>query len=118
MLGFDFFAFLFPVVFLLFAGLFIYMLVKNISEWDKNNHSPKLTAPVTVITKRTKVSHHTDVNTHVMHHSTTYYVTFEMESGDRMELRVDGRQYGMIVENDRGRLTFQGTRFLSFERGL
>ena len=37
-------------------------------------------------------------------------------SGDRMELRLSGAEYGMLAEGDRGRLTFQGTRYLSFER--
>jgi hypothetical protein len=50
------------------------------------------------------------------HYDTLYYVTFQVESGDRMEFRLSGREYGMIVEGDRGRLTFQGTRYLSFER--
>lgn len=48
--------------------------------------------------------------------STSYYVTFLVESGDRIELCVSGTEYGMLVEGDTGRLTFQGTRYLSFER--
>ena len=50
--------------------------------------------------------------------STTYYVTFEVASGDRMELRLQGHEYGLIVEGDRGELTFQGTRFLGFTRKI
>ena len=46
----------------------------------------------------------------------TYYVTFQVESGDRMELRVSGPEYGMLIEGDHGTLTFQGTRYLGFER--
>ena len=46
----------------------------------------------------------------------SYYVTFLVESGDRIELCVSGTEYGMLVEGDTGRLTFQGTRYLSFER--
>lgn len=48
--------------------------------------------------------------------STSYYATFQVESGDRMELPVSGEQYGMLAEGDMGKLTFQGTHFLSFER--
>ena len=33
-----------------------------------------------------------------------------------MELGVNGHEYGMLVEGDFGRLTFQGTRYISFER--
>ena len=48
--------------------------------------------------------------------SSWYYVTFQVESGDRMELQMTGSEYGMLAEGDRGRLTFQGTRYVSFER--
>ena len=41
---------------------------------------------------------------------------FQVESGDRMELTVSGSDYGYLVEGDHGKLTFQGTRFLGFER--
>lgn len=48
--------------------------------------------------------------------STRHYATFQVESGDRMEFSITGREYGMLAEGDRGRLTFQGTRYLGFER--
>ena len=38
------------------------------------------------------------------------------ESGDRMELHLSGQEYGLLIEGDRGNLTFQGTRYLGFER--
>ena len=47
---------------------------------------------------------------------TTYYVTFEVESGDRIELVVPSSEYGFMVEGDQGKLTFQGTRYISFDR--
>ena len=50
--------------------------------------------------------------------STVYYATFQVESGDRMELRMSGREYGLLAEGDRGKLTFQGTRYRGFERRL
>ena len=43
-------------------------------------------------------------------------MTFQVESGDRIELNVSGPEYGMLVEGDRGDLSFQGTRYLGFER--
>lgn len=121
MLGFGFGFTLFEVLFFLMFGLFvvvfIVILAKGIGEWNKNNHSPKLTVPVTVVAKRTNVSHHHHAGEH--HHtsmSTSYHVTFQVESGGRMELRMNGTQYGLIVESDLGLLTFQGTRFLDFKR--
>ena len=116
---FNMFSIMFTIVFVLIIGVFIVTLVKGIGEWNKNNHSPKLTVPATVVAKRTNVSrhHHGGVNNH--HHtstSTTYYVTFQVESGDRMELRMAGHEFGLLIEGDKGKLSFQGTRYLGFER--
>ena len=104
--GFDMlFSILFPILFLVVLGMILYTIIGNISTWNKNNHSPRLTVPATVVAKRTEVSrHHTD-NT-MMHTFTTYYATFQVESGDRMELEVDGSDYGMLVEGDIGKLMF------------
>ena len=117
--GFGMFGIMFTVVFLLVIGTFVVILVKGIGEWNKNNHSPKLTVPATIVTKRTNVSHHRHggANGHHHHHtSTTYYVTFQVESGDRMEFLISGQEYGLLIEGDRGNLSFQGTRYLGFER--
>ncbi|MBQ7391068.1 MAG: DUF2500 domain-containing protein [Clostridia bacterium] len=110
------FGILFPLMFLLVAGVFIVAFIKIIGTWHKNNNSPRLTVPATVVAKRTNHSHHHTSNSHVGHHHTHYYVTFEVESGDRMELSVIGSEFGLLVEGDKGRLTFQGTRYLGFER--
>lgn len=90
--------------------LFLPIIMKGISVWHKNNNSPRLSVPVKIVTKRA----HTDVSNGDSH--TTYYVTFETESGDRTEFAVSGRQYGYMVEGDQGKLTFQGTRYISFDR--
>lgn len=118
-MGFDLFQIMFTLTFLLVIGMFIFTAVKGIGEWNKNNQSPRLTVPATVVAKRTNVSrhHHGEANGHHHHTtSTTYYVTFQVESGDRMELHVAGTEYGMLIEGDNGKLTFQGTRYLGFER--
>ena len=108
------------LIFLVVFGMFIVIAVKGISQWNKNNHSPRLTVPATVVAKRTNVSHHHHNHGGAgMHHSSTstsYYVTFQVESGDRMELHVTGQEFGMLIEGDRGMLSFQGTRYLGFER--
>ena len=101
-----------PVMFVLVFGIIIVTMVRGVGEWNKNNHSPKLTVPVTVVAKRSDV--HRGIET--MHTFTSYYVTFQVESGDRMEFEVSDMEYGMLAEGDRGMLTFQGTRYLSFQR--
>ena len=111
---FGLFNIMFPLMFFLVFGIFIFAFVKGISQWNKNNNSPRLTVDATVVSKRNQVSHHHHDN-HTTH-STSYYVTFQVESGDRMELHVNGSEYGMLVEGDYGKLSFQGTRYLGFER--
>ena len=117
--GFGMFNIMFTIVFILVIGTFVVMLVKGISEWNKNNHSPRLTVPATIIAKRTNVSRHRHGGANSHHHyhtSTTYYVTFQVESGDRMEFHISGQEYGLLIEGDHGNLSFQGTRYLGFER--
>ncbi|MBQ8802297.1 MAG: DUF2500 domain-containing protein [Tyzzerella sp.] len=108
------FEIMFSLMFVLVFGMILVTIFRGISQWNKNNHSPRLTVDATVVSKRQNTSHHHH-NNH-MSHSTTYYVTFQVESGDRMELHVSGMEYGMLAEGDYGKLTFQGTRYLEFVR--
>ena len=118
-MGFDLFGVMFTLVFVLVIGMLVVTAVREISQWNKNNNSPRLTVPATIVAKRTNVTHHhhNGAGGHHHHHtSTTYYVTFQVDSCDRMELQVNGTEYGMLIEGDRGELSFQGTRYLGFER--
>ena len=111
--------------FVVIGLFFIVMLVRGAAGWHRNNRSPRLTVNARVVAKRIDVNHYRTANAgdmtgaHGYHtsSSTWYYVTFQVESGDRMELSVDGTEYGMLAEGDAGRLSFQGTRYLGFERG-
>lgn len=114
-LMFSIFPFLFITVFVIVIGTFVVMAVRGVGTWSKNNASPRLTVSAEVATKRTNVSHHHHQDS-MSHTSTTYYATFQVESGDRMEFSVSGAEYGMLAEGDQGSLTFQGTRYLGFER--
>ena len=114
---FGMFGIMFTLVFLLVMGVFVTTAVRGLRQWNRNNHSPRLTVPATVVAKRTNVSHHHhSAGVHHTTHSTTYYVTFQVESGDRMELHMTGPEFGMLVEGDKGLLSFQGTRYLDFQR--
>lgn len=118
------FSIVFPLIFFGLMCLFIFTLISNLRTWNKNNRSPRLSVPAAVVAKRTDISHSDAANAgdlsgaHGYRTSTytSYYVTFQVESGDRMEFHVSGLEYGMLAEGDTGRLTFQGTRYLSFER--
>ena len=92
--AFSIFPVLFSLVFLLVFGIILYTVIKSIAQSRKNAASPRVTAPATLVAKRHSV--HT--------------------SGDRMEFSVPSDIYGLSVEGDRGKLCFQGTKFISFER--
>jgi hypothetical protein len=111
---FSIFPVIFGLMFCLVLSVFFVVFFKGIKQWNQNNHSPRLSVTATVVGKRAHVSHH-----HHDHHtssSTGYYVTFQVESGDRMELHVPASEYGYLIEGDCGTLTFQGSRFLGFVR--
>ena len=113
---------LFPVIFILIFIMIIFTLAKGISTWHKNNNSPRLTVSARIVAKRQNTTYHNQPNAgdtsgaHGYHttSSTTYYVTFQVESGDRTEMSVSGSEYGKLTEGDEGKLTFQGTRYLQF----
>jgi hypothetical protein len=118
---FGLFPFLFLTVFVLILVMIIYTISVNARQNHRNNQSPVLTVNATVVSKRTDVTHyHHAGNVNSMNHmnsTTWYYTTFQVESGDRMELSMSGTDFGMLAEGDQGRLTFQGTRYIRFERG-
>ena len=120
MFGFDFMNSVFPVIFtVMFVGIFIMFIVtavRGIGRWHKNNNSPRLTVDATIVSKRMDVTHHHNSTTHTNSSSTWYYATFQVTSGDRMELSIPPPDYGYLVEGDHGQPTFQGTRYLRFER--
>ena len=100
------FSVLFVIVFLLILGMFIFVFVSNIARAARDRASPRLTVQARVVAKRAQV----------WNPYTDYYATFEVGSGDRMELSLDGEDFGLLAEGDSGELTFQGGKFLSFER--
>ena len=116
--GFRFLFLAFPVIFAVaffcIAFVIIRTILKNTRRWNANNAAPRLTVPARVVAKRTQVSgFRRDMS---MHGKTSYCITFEVDSGDRMELSMEGEDFGLLAEGDVGLLTFQGTRYLGFDR--
>lgn len=116
---FRLFGIMFAVIFFITISIVAFFAVRAFRQWGKDKDAPRLTLDdVTIVTKRFNVGRKMDdtdmISTSLRY--TSYYVTFETDCGERMELRVRGSEYGMLVEGDRGRLTFQGTWFVSFQR--
>lgn len=109
----DVFPVIFGLVFVAVIAMFFVTIGRSVSEWSRNNASPIMTTSAAVVAKRTQVGR---TGTDHAHSYTNYYVTFELAGGERMEFRVKGEQYGIMVEGDSGTLSYQGSRFLAFER--
>lgn len=109
---------LFMIMFVLIFVVAMITILKELFTWNKNNHSPVLTVYASVVSKRENYYHHGGNQYHAGSSVTKYYVTFEVESGDRMEFVMRGDEYGLLAEGDQGQLTFQGTRYLGFEREI
>ena len=72
------FEIMFLMVFVLIFGMILVMIVRGIGEWGKNNRSPRLDVSATVVSKRTHTMRNQNHTS-----SSSYYVTFQVESGDR-----------------------------------
>lgn len=112
---------LFLITFVIILAIFGVTAVRALSRWNHNNQSPILSVEASVTGKRseTRVHHHRQNSGAGMNHNTShtsYYATFEVASGDRMELELPTEEYALLAEGDRGMLTFQGTRFQGFVR--
>ena len=103
------FEFMFPIIFVMVFGMIIFQFMTGIGTWHKNNQSPRLSVSATIVAKRENITHYSHANAgdlsgaHGFHStsSTSYYVTFQVESGDRMELQVSGREYYPYNDNTR-----------------
>lgn len=115
------FPLMFLVVFIFIISTIVGSLVSGAKRKHKNDQSPRVTADAKVVSKRMQVGQNRQSSgDNDMMRSYTYskyFVTFEFESGDRLELPVDSSDYGLLVEGDTGKLSFQGTRYLGFQRG-
>jgi len=43
---------MFTLMFALVFGMILFTIIRGISQWNKNNHSPRLTVDATVVSKR------------------------------------------------------------------
>lgn len=103
-----------------FLAMFVAVILLVLIVIIKNSRLPRLVVDATVLEKRMQKVRRVHprsgnaVGVHVTY-STWYYVTFEVEGGDHVELQVKKQEYDKRNKGDYGKLTFQGTRYLDFE---
>lgn len=115
----DIFLTLFFIVFAaIFIGVFVLIIrsiANAIAEKRYNDSQPVLTKDVTISAKRTAVSGGSGDSSV----STSYYATFEFtDNKERAEFRIPSDDFGLMAEEDAGKLTFQGRRYLGFARNI
>ena len=92
------------VVCLLLIIIIICMVDANtIICWFKNNRAPVHSMGASVLTK--------EIN------ENKYYVCFGLEDGQMKRFSIDYYAYISLKEGEKGILTYQGTRFIRYDRG-
>ncbi|MCM3702681.1 DUF2500 domain-containing protein [Paenibacillus macerans] len=105
-----------PILLVVLTAIVVISAAGGVWRFFASSRQPVLSVNSVIVGKRTEVSHRHDTETSVNRSDTKYYITFEVESGDRLEFVVNGLEYGQCAEGDEGKLTFQGQRYHSFER--
>ncbi len=115
------------------VGAILFVVLKGLSEWSRNNARPVLRVPARIVARRTNLSVSSSTSGHHHHHhgdhhpahgsvststSTQYYATFELANGERVEFQLSNDEAGLLLEGDHGELVHQGTRYHGFARRL
>ena len=116
--SFEFMSPISKIIFLLIILIFLISIVTSILTWNKNNNSPRLTVSAKVASRRIhRTGSIADASGNTTS-STSYYATFQVDSGDRIEFHVSKSEYDVLIEGDLGKLSFQGSRYINFTRDV
>ena len=91
------------VVCLLIIVIICMVDANTIICWFKNNRAPVHSMGASVLTK--------EIN------ENKYYVCFGLEDGQMKRFSIDYYAYISLKEGEKGILTYQGTRFIRYDRG-
>ena len=110
---------LFFLVFFAVVGYILYAMLSKLAEWHRNNLAPEESVRAQLVKAEEKKS------TSMMPvgadgammpvDSTSYELTFSMESGEEKQYKVSGKIYRKLVQGAVGTLRFKGTRFMAFD---
>lgn len=104
--------------FLSFSAFFVFIIIYVVKQRSKDDNAPRLTVDAKVVDKRTVSHRHHNHNNHISHRHYYHYVSFELQDGQKTELRVSKTDFDSLCVADKGMLTLQGTRFVSFDRKM
>lgn len=93
---------------------------KEAEQWRADNNAPQKTVNATVVSKR-RILENFRKRSHLSLEPRSdphYYATFRLDNGDEIELSLILHQghYRTLEPGDRGSLTYQGKRYIGFEK--
>ena len=91
------------VIFLIIIVIICMVDANTIICWFKNTRAPVQSMGASVLTK--------EIN------ENKYYVCFGLEDGQMKRFSIDYYAYISLKEGEKGILTYQGTRFIRYDRG-
>lgn len=100
------------LIWLLGVLLLVMGFGKLFLQWRANEAAPVVRVDAMVVSSRKRVARRRQAGVD----PSTYMVTFEEPSGDRLELQIRGLYMADLTEGVQGLLTYRGTRFLGFVR--
>lgn len=109
--AFDGLPIFFRLTFIIIVVFVVGNILYHLGNWQLNNMAEKQTVECIVKDKFSKVRGGRETAAYE-----TYYVSFEFDSKERVILRVNFSDYGQMSVGDKGDLTFQRKRFISFNR--
>jgi len=106
------------LVFAAILGTAAYQLIKKTRQSSRDDSLPVLTALATVSGTRTNtITQPADINPkYKVEPSTKFFATFRLQAGQSLEFELSNVQFAPLAEGQQGTLTFQGTRYLGFEK--
>ncbi len=109
---------LFVILFLAVSGSIVAIIVTSIVRKKRNDRADITTVDASVLEKHTTVQRHPvagDVTgAHGYTRFTSFHVTFQTAGNAQMTFDIEQTAYDALAEGDRGQLTYQGTRYVSF----
>ena len=111
----NFYMISFIVMFCIIIGLSLIIVIR---QWWKNRHSPLIVTQATVIDKRIEEHYIRSKRSAGIGYRTRklliYYITFNLEGGEHIEMRTNESVYSELQNGDYGKLTFKGSKYMGF----
>lgn len=103
------------IISLILPFIFYYAIYRFIKIAIGGGIAPRRTVDAMIVKKRLSCEqHHHGVEVFTNHERTNYFITFQLERNNRIELQVKESQYDLLFDGERGKLTYRGKRFIRF----